>query len=146
MSRETSSSEGSINGRRTISSNVKSASLRFAATRSRSDRSEGFLIECVQNEPGDIVLRRVNQWSTDNFLQRQVCKFAFCRNSFSFRSCGDASQLVARLFLVSLGKKFAEIGKIESLDHGVAPVRRHHVTEKVMSNGPQFVGKFGRTV
>src|SRR6267378_3531046 len=39
MSWVTLSSEGSISGRRTISPRVKSASLRFAATRSRSDRA-----------------------------------------------------------------------------------------------------------
>ena len=39
MSPVTSSSEGSMSGRRTISPSVKSASLRFAATRSRSDRA-----------------------------------------------------------------------------------------------------------
>src|SRR5438128_1795269 len=39
MRRVTSSSAGSINGRRTISPRVESASLRFAATRSRSDRA-----------------------------------------------------------------------------------------------------------
>ena len=108
-----------------------------------SDGAERFLVECVQNEAGDIVLGRVNQRATDNFPERQVCKFAFRRNALSFRSCGDAGQLVARLFLVSLGKKVAEIGKVEALDHGVVSVRRHHVTEKVVRNGLQFAGQVG---
>src|ERR1017187_7728273 len=37
-----------------------------------------------------------------------------------------------------------KVGPVQNSE--IMPVRRHHVTEKVMSNGPQFVGKFGRTV
>jgi len=32
----------------------------------------------------------------------------------------DAGELVARLFLIGIGKQFAEIGEVASLDHGSA--------------------------
>ena len=83
--------------------------------------AESFLVEGVENEAGDIVVGRIDQGTPDNLIERQVGKFAFRRDSLSFRSRGDAGQLVARLFLVGFGKQFAEIGKVESLDHASFP-------------------------
>src|SRR5438876_6989858 len=96
-----------------------------------SDRAKSLLVEGVQNEAGDIVLGRIDEGTTDNFFQDQVGKSAFSRDSLSFRSCRNAGQLVARLFLIGFGKQLAEIGEVESLDHGILPVRRDHVNEKV---------------
>ena len=84
------------------------------------DGAESFLVEGVENEAGDIVFGRIDQRAADNFIERQVCKFAFRGDSLSFRSRGDAGQLVAGFLLVGFGKQFAEIGEVESLDHGQA--------------------------
>src|SRR5713101_2324645 len=56
-----------------------------------SDGAETFLVECVQNKAGNVILGRVDQWATDNFPERQVRKFAFSRDSLAFRSRSDAS-------------------------------------------------------
>ena len=93
-----------------------------------SEGAESFLVVGFKNQARDLVAggsdrRTIDQRAPDNILERQVGKFSFRRDSLSFRSCGNPSQLVARLFLVGFGKQFAKVGEIESLNHGIISAR-----------------------
>src|SRR6267154_2451541 len=106
-----------------VSSSVVQQELSKLSDRHTCQRMERFLIESVQNKARNIVLGSIDQGTPDNFTKRHVGKFSFRGDPLSFRSCGNSSQLIARLFLVGFGKQFAEVGKVESLNHKVSSAR-----------------------
>src|SRR5208282_1295186 len=101
--------------------------------------TESFLVEGFQDEACDIVLRWIDQGTSDNLPERQVCESSLGRDSLSFRSRGNPSQLVARFFLIGFGKQFAEVGEIEALDHASFPDRNTMLSKKVAGSVLPFV-------
>src|SRR4029077_13899053 len=92
-------------------------------------------IEAFQDEPGDLVVGWVNQGLPNNLIEADICETAFCGNSFLLCTRGQARQLIAGFFFISLGKQLAEIGEAELLRHENSHCewrvpQKLHVTEK----------------
>jgi hypothetical protein len=70
-------------------------------------------VERFEDQPGYVVIGRIDQRLLDNLCQREIREGEFGCDPLAL-GCGcDAGQLVARFFFVGLGQKIAEIGKDE---------------------------------
>src|SRR5208282_2953179 len=93
------------------------------------DLLEALLVECVENQAGDVVAFGIDQGLADDFVESQVGELALGGDALLLRAGGNSCKLVAGLLLIGFGEKIAEIGKDETFCHGAPNVRRDSSVE-----------------